>query len=131
MKKTAARTRVRTRWRKVFLVIVAVRVLVAERELSCQAKTIQDEAQERVRHQAAKDEELLTRLDRYEQEERHQLASQEELGGGRGRNVETLLRNLSPPSATPRKRRAKVVNAIDGVGSTLKVSQYLKIYFNA
>ncbi len=104
--------------------MVAVRVLVAERELSCQAKRIQDEAQERVRHQAAKDEELLIRLDRYEKGERHQQASQEDLGGG---NVETLLSNLSSPSATPRKRRTKV-NANDYGGSAIKVSNL--IYFN-
>ncbi len=114
----------RARWRKVFLVIVAVRVLVAERELFCQAKRLQDEAQERVRNQEVKDKELLIRLDRYEKgEERHQQPQEESkvcLGEG---NAETFLNDLSslPSSfATPRKGSAK-----DNGGSPTKVSSLL------
>ncbi len=99
--------------------MVAVRVLVAERELSCQAKRIQDEAQERVRNQAAKDRELLIRLDRYEKGERHQQAPREGLG---------CLSPLSSPSssspAIPRKRRAEKGAKDDG-GVSIKVSTLL------
>ncbi len=117
MQKTAARTRVRARWRKVYLVVVAVRILVAERELSCQAKRIQDEAQERVRNQAAKDQELLIRLDRYEKGERPQQAPQEDLG------FFSYL-SSSSSSAIPWKRRAEEGAKDDG-GVAVKVSTLL------
>jgi myosin heavy subunit len=58
------RTWVRRRWRVAALVIVAVRLFRLEMELAAQAKHIQDEKAKKALALAARDEELLSRLDK-------------------------------------------------------------------